>query len=254
MTDEASGNAGKKGLGSTKYTLHIENITLAELPLRRLAAYIEEFARLLGEEASVRFEGVTDGSINLDARPLQIAAPKVRARLEAARQDALTDTRRAVNAIDTMLREDNGSGELREEGRPGVILRFAGANARVAELPVVVEPGALQGVLVRIGGLDETAHAQLLDGDKIHRCIVSHDLARALGRHLLGPVLRLHGRGRWRRGRDGTWDVVEFRASDFEVLDNASLTEAVTKLRATGGFGQRDAAGAWKALSEQRAD
>jgi len=254
MTGEPSGNAEERALESAKYTLHIEKITLAELPLRRLAAYVDEFARLLGEEASVRFEGVADGSISLNARPLPIAAPKVRARLEAAQQDALPDARRAANAIDEMLRDDNASGTLSAEGRPGVILRFAGANAQAADLPTIVETGSLQGVLVRIGGLDETAHVQLFDDERIFRCVVSHDLARALGKHLLGPVLRLHGRGRWRRDRDGTWQVVDFRATDFDVLDNASVAEAAAKLRAAGGFGHRDATEAWNALNEQRAD
>jgi hypothetical protein len=236
------------------FTLRIEGIAPDDLPTRRLAAYIEEFARLLGEEASTRFEGISEGSTKLAVRPLPMAVPKVRARLAAARDGALDDARRLVNRLDDMLCEDNASGTLSEDGRPGVILRFPGANARIARLPVIAEAGSIQGELVRIGGRDETAHASLRDHGVVRSCTVSRDLARALGKYLFGPPLRLLGRGRWKRAPDGTWELEDFRASDFEVLDNASLTAAAEKLKAAGGFGHTDASEAWGALKELRSE
>jgi hypothetical protein len=159
-----------------------------------------------------------------------------------------------MNRLDAMLTEDNASGTLSEDGQPGIILRFPGANARAARLPIVAEAGSIQGELVRIGGRDDTAHAMLRDHAVVHSCMVSRDLARALGKYLFGPPLRLHGRGRWRRVPDGTWELVDFRASEFDVLDSASLAGAAAKLKAVGGFGHIDAGEAWDSLRALRDD
>ncbi len=107
---------------------------------------------------------------------------------------------------------------------------------------------------MRIGGRDETAHAMLRDHERTYTCIVSRDLARALGKYLFGPQLRLHGRGRWKRSADGTWEPVDFRATEFDVLDSASLAEAAKKLRAAGGFGHEDAAEAWNTMRDLRVE
>lgn len=239
-------------MDTAKFTFHIEDFAPADLSMRRLAAYLEQLARLLGEEDLVRFDSVTEGSTDVHAYALPMAAPKVRDRLAAARDGTLPDARRVVNKIDAMLREDNASGALTEAPHKGVIIRFPGAHAKLAELPTIAEPGSLQGVLVRVGGRDATAHALLRDGEQIYSCIVSHELARRLGKHLLGPVVRLHGRGRWLRDRDGLWELVDFRAVDFDVPDNASLEEAAKKLQSAGGFGYREAGAAWNTLREWR--
>lgn len=240
--------------GATKFVFRIDKIAPADLPMRRLAAYIHEFSRLLGEEALTRLDGIADGSTRIIALSLPMAVPKVRARLDAARDGSLDDARRAVDRLDEMLSEDNTGGSLVADGEPGIIIRFPGANARIAQLPIVAEPGSLQGELIRIGGRDETAHATLRDGTRIYTCVVSHDLARSLGKHLFGAPLRLSGRGRWRRNQDGVWDLVDFRADAFDVLDKGNLTEVAQKLQAAGGFGQGDAADAWDRLRELRAE
>jgi hypothetical protein len=239
---------------SVNFEFRIDRFTAMDLPMRRLAEYLDEFAKLLGEEASTRLADIAKGSTIIVALALPIAVPKVRARLSAARDGVLDDARRAVNRLDAMLSEDNTSGTLVESGDPGVIIRFPGANARTAELPAVAEIGSLQGELIRIGGRDDTAHATLRDGSRLYTCIVSHDLARGLGRYLFGPSLRLHGRGRWRRSQDGLWEPVDFRAHTFDVLDDASLSAAAEKLRAAGGFGHPDTAGVWESLRALRAD
>jgi len=239
---------------NTTFTLRIEGVAPDDLPLRRLAAYLDEFARLLGEEASTRFESVSAGSTKIVARTLPIAVPKVRERLAAARDGASPDACKSIDRLDAMLSADNASGILSEEGRPGVIIRIPGANARTAQLPPVAETGFLQGELIRIGGRDETAHATLRDGDRTYTCVVSHDLARELGKYLFGPQLRLHGRGRWRRSAEGAWEPVDFRAAEFDVLDSASLAEAAKKLRAAGGFGHQDAVEAWRTMRDLRAE
>jgi hypothetical protein len=238
----------------TKFTLLIDGITPDDLPMRRLAIYLEEFARLLGEEALTHFDRISEGSTKLVARTSSVAVPKVRERLAAARDDARSGTRSLISRLDDMMAEDNTSGSLSEDGASAVIIHFPGARARSAGLPAVTEPGSMQGELVRIGGRDDTSHATLRDGDRYFICVVSKEMARALGKHLFGQPLRLHGRGRWRRTDGGSWELTAdgFRATDFEVLDPATLQDAAKKLQAAGGFGLHEEADAWDELTAMR--
>lgn len=237
-----------------KFTLRIEGLTPEDLPMRRVANYLEEFAKLLGEEASTRLDGVYSGSTCITARVLPVAVPKVRSRLTAARDDARNEARRRFVFLDDMLADDNASGAVGEDGRVGTILHFPGVRGRTGNLPPVSETGAVQGVLIRIGGRDETAHATLLDGDRYYHCTMSRDVARGLAKHLFGAPIRLLGRGRWRRTRDGKWELMEegFRVADIEPLDPSTLRDVAAKLQATGGFGLPDAAETWKVLREWR--
>jgi hypothetical protein len=240
-----------------RFTLRIEGLTPEDLPMRRLAAYLDQFARLLGEEASTRFDGVCDGSARLIARALPVAVPKVRTRLAAARDDVQSEGHALINDLDEMMTADNASGTLSEEDQPAVIIHFPGIKARAARLPPVTEAGAIQGFLIRLGGSPRDPHATLRDGDRQYRCAVSLDLALKLREHLYGPrPIRLHGHGRWRRTPDGTWELTEggFRASHFEPLDPLSLPEAAEKLRAAGGFGLGDEAEMWNELAALRGD
>lgn len=107
----------------------------------------------------------------------------------------------------------------------------ATGGAHAAQLPVIPDAGSLHGELVRIEQRGEMAHATLRDGERTYGCSVSHDLAQVLSRHLFGQQLRLHGEGRWKRSPDGTWELIDFRATGFDVLDGASLAEAAKKLR-----------------------
>jgi hypothetical protein len=237
-----------------RFTLRIEGLTSEDLPMRRVADYLAEFAKLLGEEASTRFDGVYAGSTCLAARVLSVAVPKVRSRLTAARDDARNEAHRRFILLDDMLADDNASGTVGEDGRVGTILHFPGVRGRTGSLPPVSEAGAVQGVLIRIGGRDETAHATLRDGDRYYHCTMPRDVARALAKHLFGPPIRLHGRGRWRRTRDGKWEVMEegFRVTDIEPLDPSSLRDAAARLQAAGGFGLPDETETWKVLREWR--
>lgn len=240
-------------MDSPEFTLHLDGVKPDDLPMRRLADYLEVFARLLGEEASTRFAGVQAGSTLIVAKAAPTSIPKIRDRLQWARDGGAADVTNLVNKLDAMMAEDNVHGCVREAGEAGVVIRFPGASRRTAAWPVISEEGSLQGELVRIGGKDDTAHAQLRDGDQVFTCTMGKDLARRMSKHLYGTPLRVFGRGRWRRGLDGAWQVIEFRASEFQVLDDASLAAAATRLQQAGGFGLRDDDEAWQAMRDARA-
>ena len=105
------------------------------------------------------------------------------------------------------------------------------------------ERGTLDGVLIRVGGKDDTVPVHLLDGDKVHICNANREVARRLAPSLFGAILRVHGEGRWERDQEGKWNLLRFDIRDFEPLDDVPLGEAVRRLRAVKGSG-------WQRISE----
>ena len=110
------------------------------------------------------------------------------------------------------------------------------------------------GILIRIGGRDETVPAHLRDGDTIHLCNATREMARRLARHLYGPPLRVHGNGRWERDADGCWVMKRFNITSFDILDDAPLAEVVRRLRDVEGSGWKEIEDPTAELRHLRAD
>ncbi len=120
---------------------------------------------------------------------------------------------------------------------------LAGEQTRGLAYGPLSERGTLDGVLVRVGGKDDTVPVHLLDGDKVHICNANREVARRLAPHLFGAILRVHGEGRWERDQDGNWNLLRFDIRDFEPLEDVPLGEAVRRLRAVKGS-------RWQRISE----
>lgn len=228
-------------MSGSEFRFKVEGLTPSTLSMWRQAEYMLELARLLGEREHVRFRGVEAGSAVFALQVEHQATPKVRSRLAAAQApNPDSDIIRIVRKIDRMLADDNATGELKERGQRAVVLKFPGRDGVVAEIGPFVQDDALVGTLVRIGGEDKTSHATLADGDRTYHCEMSHDLARRMSPNLYGKPLRVTGRARWKRSREGTWDLVDFKALDFSVLSDASFRQAVGQLREIGLGGWKD--------------
>lgn len=219
-----------------QYRFRIDVFSVDSIPMARLADYMAELARLLGEAERVHFSHLEPGSAVLVSSVEDPAAPKVADRLAKVRDgNGSKDAMKAYNALDTMLAKDNAVGTLTSpEGAQ--IIPFPG---RTRPKPVRYGPfrerGSLDGVVIRIGGRDETIPVLLQDGDALLPCQTSRDVSKRLAAHYLGSPLRVHGDGKWVREEDGSWRLDEFRIDDFEVLDDSPLTEVVGKLRAVEG-------------------
>jgi len=114
-----------------------------------------------------------------------------------------------------MLASDNATGSLSEKGHENLVLRFPGRETASDELGPFSQEGSIQGVLVSIGGEDNTAHARLQDGDDVRSGEISRDIARRLSPHLYGPTIRMLGRGRWRRTTEGHMGITTFQGRRF---------------------------------------
>lgn len=213
-----------------------ESFTPRTLPMERLGEYLTALAKLLGEEGSVHFKKVVEGSAILVADVDLSARPKVRERIRGIREGhGAKDALKAFAELDEMLRKDNATGALLD-GVDAIVIPFPG---RLRPEPLVFGPfrqeGTLDGQVIRVGGKDDTVPVHLQDGAVIYIGLnATRDMARRLGAMIYGPTIRVHGTGVWFRAGDGSWQLRSFKISDFEVLDETSLTDVVASLRRVG--------------------
>ncbi len=224
-----------------EYRFVIDAYSPDTLPMAHLAEYMADLARLLGRAGQVHFVRLDPGSTVLVQRVEPEAAPEVRHRIRAVgRGDAPPDAAKAFKALNRRLADDEAVGSLQEDGGAEVI-RFPGREQpQPLTFGAFNQPGVLDGVLIRVGGRDDTVPVHLQDSDVIHVCNATRDMARRLAVHLYGPVLRVRGEGRWERDADGGWSMKRFNITGFDALDDASLGEVVGRLRSVEGSGWKE--------------
>lgn len=218
---------------SREYRFIIDAYSPETIPMARLAEYLTDLANLMGHKKAVHFSRLEEGSVQVVHVVDHEDIPKVERRLRGANQgEGPPEALSAIRSIDAKLADDNAIGRLLGQQSAEII------NFRGREIPKPLEYGSfrehatIQGQLVRIGGRDITSHAMIQDGD-IHysNCEMSREMARDLSPLLYGPTVRLHGSGLWKRTVEGDWDLKNYKVDSFEILDDKSLSEAVSELR-----------------------
>jgi hypothetical protein len=219
----------------TEYRFRIDVFAPATLPMKRLAEYMAEVAKLLGEPEHVHFVGLEGGSTVLVSRIDREAETTIAKRLLAVKSgEGDPDALKAERKLDAMLARDDATGQLLDASGAEII-PFPG-RMRPKLYGPFREDGMLEGVLIRVGGKDESVPVWLRDGTAIHKCTAKEDLARRVSVHYSsGNVLRVWGSGRWMREEDGTWSMERFDIREFEVLDEAPLPEVIRRLHAVQG-------------------
>lgn len=124
------------------------------------------------------------------------ALPRVHARIHAAAQGRPSKgAARAIAKLNGLLAEDRTTGSLREGGGAEVF-HFPGCERnRSPAFGPFQQEGSLDGVLVRVGGTDDTVPVHLQDGDVIHICNATRDVARHLAPYLYGTALACMAKG-----------------------------------------------------------
>jgi hypothetical protein len=214
--------------------------------MAKLAEYMADFAALLGKEHAVHFDHLEKGSTKIVSRVEFEDVPKVRTRLTEIRNGtAPKELARLVAEIDDRLANDNAIGrvlfEERELGATAELLAFPGRDRPKAQsYGPFNQEGHLDGVLIAVGGKDETISIRLQNGEITYsHCDTTRPVARELGKHMFEPI-RIYGTGRWMREVSGQWTLIRFRIHRFDVLGTESLRETVAALRAVPGSGWKD--------------
>jgi hypothetical protein len=207
------------------------------MPMERLAQYMGDLAVMLGDPAAVHFVTLEESSTVIVHKVEPEAYPKVQQRVADVQQGSANVLHmNAFRALNKRLADDNASGELKEGTDPsGKLLDFPGKLDRRPEpIAPVKQAGTIDGVVIRLGGKDETVPVQVQDGDALYKCNTSRPIARRLGHHIFGSELRFAGAGIWQRVESG-WDLKSFEIHDFDVLDTTPLRKLVSDLRSIRG-------------------
>lgn len=215
----------------------IDVFTPESLPMERLAEYMLRFAKLLGEPERVHFVDVERGSAILRARIEVEAIPMVDRRLsDVSRGRGDPSALRAFQELDDMLANDNAIGQVLDD-TDAELISFLGRNRpKPVEYGPFREDGVLEGVVIKVGGVGDRAPVWLQDRQEVHkRCNARRSLARELGKHLYGPLVRVSGSGDWMRLSSGGWLMRSFEIKSFELLDDAPLADVIKRLHSIDG-------------------
>jgi hypothetical protein len=204
-----------------------------EIPMTRLLEYLAEVATILGNRKNVHFLRVEAGSLPCYMEVDEEAENEVIERVNSVlKGDGTEEARNAFKTLRRYLREDEYSATLKSE--ENIIAAFPRSPEEKILGPFVQE-GSVDGLLVNIGGTDETVPVHLLcDGIDL-RCNTTVEMARKLRNYLLEKPIRVFGKGKWYRNPSGHWHLDIFDISSFEELDDSSIPEIVLKLRAIPG-------------------
>jgi len=206
--------------------------------MARLAQYMQNLAAMLGHETAVHFGTLKPGSTQLVARIDHEDVPKVAKQLaQIKRGEGGPEATKAQAEIDRLLAEDNATGFVYEgDDQTAEIIAFPGVTRpRPVSYGPFNQEGSLDGLLISVGGADQTVHLQLQNGDIKYTGIdTNRDTARRLAKHMYEPV-RIFGTGRWMREQDGNWVLKKFRVESFTVLQADDLKDAVEQLRRVEG-------------------
>jgi hypothetical protein len=221
--------------GAAEFLFWIDAYTPTTIPMARLAEYMAELATVLGETGSVHFVKLKRGSTGIVHKIQSEAVPKVRERADAVRRgDAPRDAQRAYDNVNKMLRDDNGSGALKE-GAGAVIIPFPGVKAAEEKFSIR-EHGTIDGEVIRVGGPHKWVPVLIdKEGEAFSGCWADRVIAKQLGQKLFEPV-RLYGTGKWDRTAEGKWVLREFIIERFEPLSGDPLSEALHRIRAIKAF------------------
>jgi len=211
----------------------IEDATPYSLPMARLADYLRELAKLFANEEKIHFLRVDDGSAACTMEVEEEAEPVINDRVtQAAKGQGPAQAVRAYKTLRSYLEKDEKSAYM--EWKDGdVIAHFPQKPGSDQEtFGPFWQEGALDGILWKIGGLDETVPVHLIYEGSHHICNTTREVAKDLGHHLYGQPIRVHGRGKWYRNAEGKWELRWFDIYRFEPLSDESLLDVVTRLRA----------------------
>jgi hypothetical protein len=221
-----------------EYVFQIDVFTPDTLPMARLAEYLAALAKMIGHADHTHFMRVEHGSAKLVHKVDAVDAPKVETRLNSVRLgSAPTDAMAARRVLDDLLANDNAIGALSEAATGRVVVSFLGRDRpKPMSFPPFRENTTIDGQVVSIGGRDSTAHATLQDGDVFHvNLSMKREIARELAKLLYGPMVRVHGNGRFERQPDGVWKMHDFRVERFETLDERSVADTLSNIRNVPG-------------------
>ena len=224
--------------------------------MARLAKYMSDLAAILGQPEKVHFVRLESGTVTLVQRIDEEAEPEARARARASKTgEGPSEAVKAYRSLNRRLLDDNATGMLNDDADTG-ILEFPGRK-QAESLTLTFGPfnqeGSLDGVVIRVGGVRDQVPVALESANQhLTHCLASRAVAKELARHLFDPEIRVYGKGRWSRDKEGTWTLDRFVIDYFEVPGGEPLSAVLARLRDVPGSEWPKSPDPWGELREQR--
>jgi hypothetical protein len=224
---------GEAIVAKKELRFHIEGTTPHTIPMARLAEYLAQLAVLMGNKQHVHFLRVETGSLPCIVEVDEQSEDHIISRVKrAAISKGPKEAIKANTALKAMLKQDEFSAEFKTD-----------KGETFASYPLIKERGEetfgpfkqdgfLDGMVVRLGGIDETLPVHLVYEGRTYICNAGKEIVRQLGPHIWGEPIRVHGEGKWYRNAQGRWELQFFDIQKFEPLQATTLADAVTALRA----------------------
>lgn len=212
----------------SEYELKIKDLKPSTTSMARLALYMAELSKLMGEKDHVHFDRVEESSLRLISKVDPVAQSNVNNRLKNT--NLTQETRSAFNAIQKLLGEDQTTAELLAAGVS--ILKISGkTETKPTHLPK--EMITLRGELIKIGGSDNTIPFTIIEqrtGEKINGNVLGKNMAKDLAKHLFNHI-ELVGTGNWLydQQRD-EWKLEGYHVSGFSALKSIPALQAIETL------------------------
>lgn len=221
-----------------EYIFTVDSLRPSTASMHRVAQYFLELANLLGQADHVHFHEVSEGSLRCHALADFESIPSIEQRIQQI-ADIGSDSAKVFDKLNQMLAKDNAVGRLDRVGVDGTTAKIYSFPGRELPKPTILklrQAGSLDGVVVSVGGRDNSSHVHLDAGDgRYWKCETSRELAVGLAQHLYGQTIRVFGTGTWVRGVMRKWDLDGyFHVDKFEVLRDETFGEALDHLRALG--------------------
>lgn len=214
------------------FTFYVQGVNIDNVPLEDIAAFVEDFAKLLGKDAVPKFHSIRRGSLIVGAR-----VPRDREVVVVERTFLLRTGGAPLDAVQAHQRISNRLGEYQArsarilDDTKAKILEFP-IQRPFDQLPSLTKSGSLQGKIIRLGGTKAIVPVELQDVDgHVYLCLAKRDIAKELAKNMFEPTIRVFGTGRWHRREDGLWYVEDFQISRFEQLEDDTLEGVVEQLQ-----------------------
>lgn len=225
-----------------EFRFKIDDLTLDTMPMKRLAEYLTDLAILLGQSKDVHLASVQSGSVEALVRTEANLVSKIEQRVtSAARQGGkkpsagASEAMRAYKAITEKLKQDKTGAVFMFEAGAEIIRFPSGKKEPTVTLGPFNQEGSLDGVIVRLGGINDPVPVHLESDSQTYQCLASRIVAREMAKHIFDTPVRVYGVGRWFRNATGEWALESFTIRDFHPLIDESLISVVAKLRAVPG-------------------
>ena len=241
-------------MNTQEYKFTIDSLTPETLPMERLAQYMSDLAKLLGEPEKIHFVRIDSSPVALVHSVEQDAVPIVRDRICASQTDAgPSDAVAAYRRLNRRLLDDNATGILCDDADNKVLELPGRMQAERYTYGPFSQDSSLDGVVIRVGRVNNQTIVTLESSDNQHtNCLAKRSVAKEVAQYIFGPEIRVHGKGRWFRDTTGNWILDRFVIGRFDLLEHESLSAILEQLREIPGSEWPNLPDPWRELHELR--